>query len=576
MQSPGVQFRGYIVPAQVMDANTFVRRQQGEALRASSNQGQGRPLFPGSGYNMPNGYVPMPLASPALSAPVSPTPFSPAYASVYGQVIPASAQSFSPQIPPGPGTPPLPRHVLPSHHHRLSNDQTSILSQDAARNTPTQSQSQALPRRPSQQLLQRALSGNIRQFSTSQQSQTGATSQIQGHHNARRVVNPNQAPSRPRPVPSIPEAEYPSNSYDWSSVRPGLHLVNQRSPKRAPAQPVKGRFYQFIAAMAVRPSMVKPQPGIQAFEFYTPPATLSRISRTTDSESLPICRYFDGSQRYRLRLCVRSDREPTEIQDSDWVLLPNYWPEHIHISFNNQPLFARRKQHFHHDLPIELTDWLVEGRNVVHVSLPQVVANIKKGGTYYIAVEMIITASHETLKRLCEAKHHIHIDVTKQDIAKRLKPSDSDDVVVEDDTLSVRVADPFTSRLFRIPARGKYCKHLECFDLDTWLETRPRKPPRKANDEPCMVDVWKCPICDRDARPRSLQIDDFFMAVQENLRLSGRCDTKSIRIKADGSWVAVSEPDDSDDEADGIAKTYEPTATPGTNTTSEIIEILDD
>ena len=93
------------------------------------------------------------------------------------------------------------------------------------------------------------------------------------------------------------------------------------------------------------------------------------------------------------------------------------------------------------------------------------------------------------------------------------------------------------------------CKHIECFDLDIWLHTRRGKSSYDAG-EPSLVDDWKCPICGLDARPVSLQIDDYFSAVRQKLVEDGCGNTKKIRIKADGSWTAVQEPDEHGDEDD--------------------------
>ncbi|KAF4595319.1 MIZ zinc finger protein [Ophiocordyceps camponoti-floridani] len=139
------------------------------------------------------------------------------------------------------------------------------------------------------------------------------------------------------------------------------------------------------------------------------------------------------------------------------------------------------------------------------------------------------------------------IEETKQKICQRLKPAGSDDIIAEGDHICVAVTDPFSSSLFAIPVRGADCKHWECFDLNIWLRTRPGK---RSSDtgEPTIPDCWKCPICDLDARPVRLRIDEFFTDVRAKLIMNGEESIKKICIQFDGSWRPLPEPDEAEDE----------------------------
>lgn len=345
--------------------------------------------------------------------------------------------------------------------------------------------------------------------------------------------------------------------------------------------PTNTRYYQYMVAFPVQPISFPPLMGLRSLTFSISEQDLSRIARTTSSNGLPVCHYSDGSSRYRLRLCARSHTEG-EMTESEWAVMPSHWPEHIHATLNEQPLLLRRKQHFHHDLPVELTDALMLGENKVKVSLPEVATNKKAGKAYYMAVELITTLSHDAVVYLVESADRIGTDDTKNEVQRRLRPMDVDDVVVENDALCVSVADPFSFSLFTVPVRGIHCKHLDCFDLETWLETRPKKS--KAAGEPCLPDSWKCPICGLDARPSSLRIDDFFSQVRKQLVEDGLEHTKKINIKPDGSWTAVEEEEDSEDEGSVSKSASKPASKVlsiggGSRRASvmpETIEILDD
>ncbi|KAM0424617.1 hypothetical protein ACHAPT_010143 [Fusarium lateritium] len=402
-----------------------------------------------------------------------------------------------------------------------------------------------------------------------------------------------QTPATRRPVPPrrsfapIPETEYPMSPYGRVSLQVGLHKVGIRSPRRVPAQPMKTRYYQFIKQFALQPMMIAPQTGLRVWTFNVSGDQFQRLAKKTEGEGLPYCSYFEGSCRYRLRTCARFTRE-TGVREPNWVLAPAQWPPYVFFDLNYRCMELRRKQHFHKDQPLELTDFLIEGENTLRLSFPQTAQNQKLTATYFMAVEIVETISHDSAMKMIETRRRIPAEETKRKIQQRLRGSDSDDVIIEDETLTVSLADPFSAARFNIPVRGIYCQHLECFDLDTWLQTRPRKPRQQGGgaaqvgDEPSLVDVWKCPICGLDARPNSLGVDDYLASVRQALVAKGDMRTKAITIDATGKWCAVEEPDDSDDDESpgprplAVAKGDTRASQSATAARPTVIEILDD
>ncbi|KAH7112767.1 hypothetical protein B0J13DRAFT_461117 [Dactylonectria estremocensis] len=350
---------------------------------------------------------------------------------------------------------------------------------------------------------------------------------------------------RPLSEMEIHPNEYAVSPYGQPSLEMGLHQVSLRSPRRIPAQPVQTRYYQYVKTLESLPVPIKPQIGLQTLCFNVPEDNIRKLTTKRDTPGLPFCAYFEGSYRYRLRLCMRPD-QGTELEAADWAVSACYWPRHIFINVNSRVMGLSRKQHFHKDLPLELTDALVPGQNAIRISLPLVDENIARAGSeYLVAVELVETRSHGSLRAMIENAEHTSMEETKEKMIRRLRPSDSDDIIVEDETLLVSLADPFSATMVETPVRGLKCLHLECFDLETWLQTRPSKPAQKGvgtsqtGPEPSMVDAWKCPICDLDARPTSLRIDGYFVQVRKELVGRGETNTKAITITADGKWTAV-------------------------------------
>ena len=72
-----------------------------------------------------------------------------------------------------------------------------------------------------------------------------------------------------------------------------------------------------------------------------------------------------------------------------------------------------------------------------------------------------------------------------------------------------------------VPARSLACRHLECFDLSSYLQcARVARPPK-----------WTCPICDSDAGPHKLRVDSWVAWVLQ----TAPADSCDVQVSPDGS-----------------------------------------
>ncbi|PNP40441.1 hypothetical protein TGAMA5MH_07768 [Trichoderma gamsii] len=410
---------------------------------------------------------------------------------------------------------------------------------------------------------------------TAQRPQAGPTSRSLGIHQSPVQISPasqshqtqlqqqpaSQASRTPTPnrfrrhftVHQTPPTEYPTSPHNWTSLQTGLHLTHVRSPRRVSSSPGpspgKNRYYQFLSRFVVEPTEMKIHMGVSGLEFFIEQEDLARRPITSQPSELPVgelpmevpvSRYFNHSQRYRLRMCGRNklnDDEERAFDTAKWATSRTYWPSHITISLNGEIISPLLKQHFHKDLPIELTDALVKGVNTIKVHMPSFPQNIKENIAYFMAVELIVTLDHDSTRALVTSAPHISVDQTKAEIKRRLQ-LDIDEVIISSDTLTVSVADSFSSKIFDVPVRGRNCRHLECIDLENWLNSRPCKSSPEAG-EPTMADTWGCPICGQDSRPSNLQIDDYFVQIRDKLLEERMGKVKKIQIAVDGTWKAI-------------------------------------
>jgi len=360
-----------------------------------------------------------------------------------------------------------------------------------------------------------------------------------------------------------------------------LQQAHLRSPKRIQRDNESERFYQAVKSLPLVPTLVAPKNFIQELYFEVTEEQLalrSSISNFgnviggTDSDNptgfvLPVAEYFNGSLRWRLR-CCRVPMTDKALTEEQWSTLDMRWPTNIFLTLNGQALTTRRTPQHGKDLPIELTELVVCGTNTLLISIPDLKND--QADNRYLAVEMLETLRHSDVLDCIWSRGVLAEDQTLNTIKQRLtgSPDDDDGVQFEAPYLSIDLCDPFTSCIFKIPARGAACTHMECFDLETWLVTRPPAKPAskcphgvtatgcgcKAGKEPSHPDKWKCPICDKDARPYSLRIDGFLHGVRKRLEEAGTAKkAKSLRVMADGTWEAVLEEDDDGEDSEGAS-----------------------
>lgn len=375
----------------------------------------------------------------------------------------------------------------------------------------------------------------------------------------------------PRPRQVIERSDWPHSHQDRKSLMMSLHQAHARSPDRTRrADEEAERHYQAVRSFAIEPFRLV---YFHELEFTVAPETHSLLCKMKDLPLLngqrsasTVHEYTNGSLRYRLRCCrIDTDKAVTE---SDWTTKETSWPDYIFPHFNGEKLVVRRGTHHGKDLAVELTDFVVPGINKLKVATMQAGPTADKiVRRFHLAVEVLETLSHSAILEHVWATGVVDSAQTLEKVRKRIDAvPDEDGIAVIDRSgvtaseLSIDLTDPFSASIFSIPARGSACTHMECFDLETWLNTRPIKQatghqhaltsPKRL--EPSEPDKWKCPICFADARPKSLRIDSFLLSVRRQLEAQDKLDTKSILVAADGTWRPVIEPvDDEDAGSDG-------------------------
>ncbi|KAH8687900.1 hypothetical protein BGZ60DRAFT_522533 [Tricladium varicosporioides] len=394
--------------------------------------------------------------------------------------------------------------------------------------------------------------------------------------------------------PMQPIANPDMTALHQAHLRSPILVVSATAHIEKPQDDPSQRFYQTVKGFALSPTLIAREAGVSEFNFNISETEFVHLPRdVVTGPGRPLTRALEaGTLQYRLR-CIQTKRSVTDCVEPDWVVSDTSWPDTVSLAFNQDQLEIRRKYHHGKDLPIDVTQNILDSGpnkfNKVTVTIAKWRQRMKEF-SWFFAVEIIEVLQHKDIMNTIINYQRIPVSKTLDAIKKSLAPSDDDDdiaMVVSD--LTIDLADPFTARIFNIPVRGDSCLHRECFDLETFLLTRNSKPKRP--QQPCMPDVWKCPLCSKDARPYCLRVDQFLLSVRAELESQDNLDVKAILISPDGSWRPKQEPsnnkkrknmkdpyddDSSDDEAfQQRGKLSAPVQNHNNNHHQRVVEVID-
>ncbi|KAK2810811.1 hypothetical protein FQN50_002634 [Emmonsiellopsis sp. PD_5] len=312
----------------------------------------------------------------------------------------------------------------------------------------------------------------------------------------------------------------------------GLHQAHLRETTRAlGASNEPPELLYFLRSFAIPPSSITSHPPILKWQFMVSPEKFRKLPTQLPSEEHGPKAWgvLDGFQSYQLR-CTKLAPQSQPPPEHQWAVLDTAWPTAIYVHVNGTEHFVRRKAQHGRDLPLNISSSIKEGLNEISLTLLWSSTEFNKS-SYHMALEVLEYAEH---KRVRAAVQHLPLAASVGQLKERLTCSNNDDdeLTVIDDHITIDLIDPFMARILNTPARGKYCSHMECFDLETYLSTRLSRA-KKGHG---MAEDWKCPICGNDSRPQSLIIDDFLLGVRCKLEEVKLLDTKAILVGPDGTW----------------------------------------
>ncbi|USP79284.1 uncharacterized protein yc1106_06558 [Curvularia clavata] len=359
-------------------------------------------------------------------------------------------------------------------------------------------------------------------------------------------VNPNILP-QPATTRAAPPAE--SHNKSQTSLLPpsgrkqpqqrvpnpsrfSLHQANLRSPVLC-APSGSPSLYTFHDGYVKPPTRLS-EPGrtIETWTFAMSREEMQVLCKTARQPmGAPGTRNINENSKLASLRCIKWNQGVEMPKEHAWATTETSWIPYLYISLNDTPLQARKKLHHGKDLPIDVTDLLCEGENVLKMT---VMADSGDAShlNYLIAIEAIGVVAHESIKHRCLSQGRVSAEEVLQGIKTKLSGSDGDDEIsIVESNMTIGLREPFSqAKMCDIPVRSRACLHNDCFDLDIFLQSRARK------GDASVADQWKCPICGVDARPYTLLHDGFMELVKQQLEAQGLADTRHIVVQQDGSW----------------------------------------
>uniref|UniRef100_A0A3Q0SIF5 Zinc finger, MIZ-type containing 1a n=1 Tax=Amphilophus citrinellus TaxID=61819 RepID=A0A3Q0SIF5_AMPCI len=239
------------------------------------------------------------------------------------------------------------------------------------------------------------------------------------------------------------------------------------------------------------------------------------------------------------------------------------WPASVQVSVNATPLTIERGDNKTSHKPLHLKHVCQPGRNTIQITVTACCCS------HLFVLQLVHRPSVRSVlqgllkKRLLPAEHCItKIKRNFSSVAASagnttLNGEDG----VEQTAIKVSLKCPITFRRIQLPARGHDCKHVQCFDLESYLQLN------------CERGTWRCPVCNKTALLEGLEVDQYMWGILNAIQNS---EFEEVTIDPTCSWRPVpikSELHIKEDPDAPLAKRFK-TMSPSQMTMPNVMEMI--
>ncbi|CAC5369214.1 ZMIZ [Mytilus coruscus] len=212
------------------------------------------------------------------------------------------------------------------------------------------------------------------------------------------------------------------------------------------------------------------------------------------------------------------------------------WPASVTVSVNANPLNIERGENKTSHKPLYLKDVCQPGRNTIQITVTACCCS------HLFVLQLVHRPSVRSVlqgllrKRLLPAEHCI--TKIKRNFSNVAPNSLNGEDGVEQTAIKVSLKCPITFRRITLPARGHECKHIQCFDLESYLQLN------------CERGSWRCPVCNKTALLEGLEIDQYIWGILTNLQTT---EFEEVTIDPLAAWKPVQHKTIKEEEAESCS-----------------------
>ncbi|XP_017281257.1 zinc finger MIZ domain-containing protein 2 [Kryptolebias marmoratus] len=206
------------------------------------------------------------------------------------------------------------------------------------------------------------------------------------------------------------------------------------------------------------------------------------------------------------------------------------WPASVQVSVNATPLTIKRGDNKTSHKPLYLKQVCQPGRNTIQITVTACCCS------HLFVLQLVHRPSVRSVlhglmkKRLLPAEHcvtKIKRNFSSGSISGT--PGLNGEDGVEQTAIRVSLKCPITFRRIQLPARGHDCRHIQCFDLESYLQLN------------CERGTWRCPVCNKTALLEGLEVDQYMLGIliyvqnsdYEEITIDPVCCWKPVPVKPD-------------------------------------------
>lgn len=202
------------------------------------------------------------------------------------------------------------------------------------------------------------------------------------------------------------------------------------------------------------------------------------------------------------------------------------WPASVQISVNSTPLVIDRGAEKASHKPLYLKNVCQPDRNMIQITVSACCCS------HLFLLQLVHRPTVQSVIRGLLRRRLLPAEACIAKIKRNFGASSGFNAVtggadvdgVEQTAITVSLKCPISRLRMSLPARGAECKHIPCFDLETYLVLNSERA------------QWKCPICNRPAHLETLEVDQYIWGIINSVSTQTGVDEVTMDAKA--NWTS--------------------------------------